>query len=122
MFITGTGTAVPMQRYSQADCWEQGSKVEKFQRLSPRARAIIKKVLLGNNGIDSRHLSLDSIEEVFQIDPDTLHARFAKNAPVLATQAAERALAQAGVGAEQIDAVIVSTCTGYLCPGLSSYV
>src|SRR5258705_8488618 len=103
MFITGTGTAVPPQRYSQADCWKQGSKLEKFQRLPPRARAIIKKVLLGSNGIDARHLSLDSIEEVFQIDPDTLHARFAKNAPVLACNAAKRALQEAGALPEEID-------------------
>lgn len=122
MFITGIGTAVPRQQYAQVRCWEEASKLEKFQQLSPRARAIIKKILRGNNGIDTRHLSLDSIAEVFDIDPDTLHARFAKNAPLLATQAAERALAQAGVTAQQIDAVIVSTCTGYLCPGLTSYV
>jgi alkylresorcinol/alkylpyrone synthase len=65
---------------------------------------------------------LDSIAEVFEIDPDTLHARFAKNAPVLARQAAEGALAGAAVDPRQIDAIIVSTCTGYLCPGLTSYV
>ena len=121
MFIAGLGTVVPRQRYTQAECWAQGSKVEKFQQLSPRARAIIKKILLGNNGIESRYLALDSIAEVFDINPDTLHARFAKNAPVLASQAAERAMAQATVDARQIDAVIVSTCTGFLCPGLTSY-
>src|SRR5688572_14390234 len=120
MFIVGLGTAVPRQRYTQAECWAQGSNVEKFQQLSPRARAIIKRILLGNNGIESRHLALDSIAEVFEIDPDTLHARFAKNAPVLARQAAERALAAAAIDPRQIDAVIVSTCTGYLCPGLTS--
>jgi polyketide synthase Type III len=122
MFITGIGTAVPPRCYSQAECWEQGSKIEKFQQLSSRAKAIIKKVLLGNNGIDTRHLALNSIEEVFQIDPDTLHARFARNAPVLACHAAQRALEGAGVPAKNIDSVIVSTCTGYLCPGLTSYV
>jgi alkylresorcinol/alkylpyrone synthase len=31
-------------------------------------------------------------------------------------------LADAGADAGQIDAVIISTCTGYLCPGLTSYV
>jgi predicted naringenin-chalcone synthase len=122
MFITGIGTAVPQHRYAQAQCWEEASKLERFQQLSPRARAIIKKVLLGNNGIVARHLALNSIAEVFDLDPDTLHARFATNAPALATQAAQRALAQAGVGAREIDAVLVSTCTGYLCPGLTSYV
>lgn len=122
MFITGIGTAVPRQAYTQAQCWEQASKLEKFRQLSLRARAILKKILLGSSGIRARYLALDSIADAFDLDPDTLHARFAKNAPVLATQAAERALAQAGVGAERIDAVIVSTCTGYLCPGLTSYV
>jgi alkylresorcinol/alkylpyrone synthase len=50
-----------------------------------------------------------------------MHRRFALHAPRLATEAAERALADAGLAAGDIDAVIVSTCTGYLCPGLSSY-
>jgi Chalcone and stilbene synthases, N-terminal domain len=42
--------------------------------------------------------------------------------PLLATQAAERALANAGNRADEIDALVISTCTGYLCPGLTSYV
>ena len=40
----------------------------------------------------------------------------------MATQAAEQALHEAGLSAEKIDAIIISTCTGYLCPGLTSYV
>ena len=72
--------------------------------------------------MDTRHLALDSLEEVFQIDANTLHARFLKNAPVLASNAAAKALEQAGLVASQIDALVVSTCTGYLCPGLSTYV
>jgi predicted naringenin-chalcone synthase len=31
-------------------------------------------------------------------------------------------LNHAGCPPEEIDAVIISTCTGYLCPGLTSYV
>ncbi len=50
------------------------------------------------------------------------HARFARNAPLLATQAAERALADSGSQPDEIDALVISTCTGYLCPGLTSYV
>lgn len=122
MFISGIGTAVPARRYTQTECWEQARGLETFERVSPRARALMKKILLGNNGIESRHLAFESIAEVFQLDPDTLHARFAKNAPLLASAAAEHALSQAEVVAGQIDAVIVSTCTGYLCPGLTSYV
>ena len=54
--------------------------------------------------------------------PDALHARFIQNAPLLAAQAAERAFADAKINPSEIDAIIASTCTGYLCPGLTSYV
>src|SRR5882672_8092750 len=56
------------------------------------------------------------------MNPDALDARFAKHAPIVAAQAAARAMEQAEVSARYIDAVIISTCTGYLCPGLTSYV
>ncbi|OYU41909.1 MAG: stilbene synthase, partial [Burkholderiales bacterium PBB4] len=60
--------------------------------------------------------------DVFDIDPNTLARRFLDHAPVLAATAAQRALLQAGLESGDIGAVIVSTCTGYLCPGLSGYV
>ena len=33
-----------------------------------------------------------------------------------------RALADAGLAPGDIDGIVISTCTGYLCPGLTSYV
>jgi alkylresorcinol/alkylpyrone synthase len=122
MFITGLGTAAPPKRYLQKDCWQVFEHSPLSRRLQPRSRAIVKRVLTGNNGIVSRHLALEKIEEAFELTPDTLHGRFLANAPLLATQAAERALADAGQQPEEIDALIISTCTGYLCPGLTSYV
>ncbi len=122
MFITGLGTATPARRYTQKECWEAAQTVAEFSRLNARSRAIIKKVLLGNNGIVSRYLALNSVAEAFEMTPDALHARFAHHAPLLATQAAERALEQARLKAADVGALIVSTCTGYLCPGLTSYV
>src|SRR5207249_11223846 len=41
---------------------------------------------------------------------------------VLAAAAGSCALTDGALDASAIDAVIVSTCTGYLCPGLTSYV
>jgi len=122
MDLFGLGTATPERRYSKADCWEAFKVSPWFERLDRRARLTAELVLQRDNGIEARWLAVDSLEEVFAIDPDTCHARFAKHAPILATQAAERALADSGLRAVEIDAVIVSTCTGYLCPGLSSYV
>jgi alkylresorcinol/alkylpyrone synthase len=122
MFIIGIGTATPPQRYSQVDCWETVQRCPKFQELNLRSKAILKKVLTGENGIDTRHFALDNLEEAFALDPDVLHHRFIKNAPALAAVAGERALAQSKTSAREIDAVLISTCTGYLCPGLTSYV
>jgi predicted naringenin-chalcone synthase len=122
MFITGIGTAAPLQRYSKAQCWEAFKSSAWVHRLSPRAQSVIEAVLLQDNGIEYRHLAVDALSEVFAIDPDTLARRFSSHAPQLAAQAAKRALEQARLDAAEIDAVVVSTCTGYLCPGLSSYV
>ena len=122
MFITGLGTAAPLNRYSQAECWEACLAAPQFSRLSPRSRAILKKVFLGNNGIATRHLVLNSLSEAFDLTPDALHARFVEQAPTLAAQAAQRALEDAQSQPDEIDAIIISTCTGYLCPGLTSYV
>lgn len=116
------GTALPSHRYTKAQCWEAFARSEWFQRLSPRSHLIARTVLQRDNGIEERALSVDTLEEVFTIDPDTLHRRFATHAPRLANEAAAQALERARLSPGNIDAVIVSTCTGYLCPGLSGYV
>jgi len=122
MFIAGLGVAAPPQRYTQRECWDALQKSAPFARLASRSRAILKKVLCGDNGIATRHLALEPISEVFNLTPDALHARFTKHAPALAARAAQRALKDANCKANEIDAVLISTCTGYLCPGLTSYV
>ena len=122
MFIIGLGTAAPPQRYTQFEGWESFQLSPLFSKLTLRSRAILKKVLTGNNGIATRHLALEKLEHAFVFTPDILHARFIQNAPLLATQAAERAFADSQTKPAEIDAVIISTCTGYLCPGLTSYV
>ncbi len=122
MFLIGLGTAAPAQSYAQRDCWDIVQGTETYTRLSSRSRAILKKVLCGDNGIATRHLALDTLLEVFNPTPDVLQARFTKHAPALAAEAAQRALQDAGCAPADIDAVLISTCTGYLCPGLTSYV
>ena len=122
MYVNALGTALPEKRYTKRDCWEAFSASEWFGRLEPRSRAVTKLLLTRENGIDERRLSVGSLDEVFAIDPDTLHRRFALHAPRLAAAAGEAALRRAALTPKAIDAVIVTTCTGYLCPGLSGYV
>ena len=122
MFIRSVGTAVPPRRYTKAECLAAFERSEWFAKLDRRSHWIARTVLLRDNGIEARHLAVDSLDEVFTIDADTLDRRFLDHAPALAREAGVEALDRAGIAAEAIDAVVVSTCTGYLCPGLSGYV
>jgi alkylresorcinol/alkylpyrone synthase len=122
MYLNALGTALPERRYSKSDCWDAFTASEWFGRLDSRAHAVTKAVLSRDNGIAARWLAIDSLAEVFCIDPDTLHRRFATHAPRLAAAAGATALRRAELDPGSIDAVVVSTCTGYLCPGLSGYV
>ena len=122
MFFAGIGTAAPPRRYEQRESWDALRHSAQFSHLEPRSRAILQKVLCGDNGIVARHLALEPLSEVFETTPDALQARFARHAPALAAEAARRAFIDASCKPAEIDAVIISTCTGYLCPGLTSYV
>ena len=122
MFIQGVGTATPAYRYRQQECWEALCRSPFLEKLSSRSQAILRKVLTGDCGIEHRHFAMAQLDEAFSMDPNTLHNRFAQNAPVVAANAARKAMEQAAASAEEIDAVIISTCTGYVCPGLTSYV
>jgi alkylresorcinol/alkylpyrone synthase len=122
MYFSGIGTATPPTRYTKAECLAAFQASDWYGRLSPRSHLVARTVLQRDNGIETRHLALNSVAESFVIDPDTLARRFLAHAPSLASSAAGRALAAAAIDATQVDAVIISTCTGYLCPGLTGYV
>lgn len=122
MYLHGLGIAHPERRYTKADCWDAFRASAWFHKLDRRSRTLAELVLRGDNGIEARRLAPETLAEAFAIDPDTLHARFATHAPTLAARAARNALADAGVSAGDVDGVVVSTCTGYLCPGLSGHV
>ena len=121
MYFTGLGTAVPPRSFTQRECWNALTRANRPE-ITARTRAILQGILNHDNGIERRSLALDDLDEGFDLDPDTLHRRFVKHAPALAAQAARRALEEARVTPAQVDAVVISTCTGYLCPGLTSYV
>jgi alkylresorcinol/alkylpyrone synthase len=120
-FIRALGTAVPPATFTQRQCWEALQRADRPE-LTPRTRAVLQGILEHDSGIDTRSLALGSLDEGFVLDPDTLHRRFSEHAPALASQAAARALERGGLRAADVDALVISTCTGYLCPGLTSYV
>ena len=122
MYVNAISTALPKRRFTKSECWRAFTTSSWFARLDARSHIIAKAVLSRDNGIEERWLCVDTLDEVFEIDPDTLHQRFAKHAPDLAEQAGRAALLGCSIRPSAIGAVIVSTCTGYLCPALSGYV
>jgi len=123
MYLSGIGTAVPEHRYTQVECWHAVRRTAQFRSLSARSKATLQAVLLNaGSGIEARHLALADLDEAFELDPDVLAARYERHAPALAAGAGRAALADAALAPCEVDALVVSTCTGYLCPGLTSYV
>ncbi len=54
-------------------------------------------------------------------DLDARVARFTHWSQELSAQAINRALEQVGLGAGDVSGLVVNTCTGYICPGISTY-
>lgn len=122
MYLASLATAVPEPSFSQPECWEIVRQSGALERLSSRAGTLLEKVLLGNSGIDRRHFSTEAPGDLFTLDGGGLNRLFETAAPALAGKALEKALAAAGLAADRVDALFVCTCTGYLCPGVSSHV
>jgi len=122
MYLHALTTAVPAATYTQAQCWEIVHQSSAKQRLTKRSRLILHSILSGDHGIATRHFAVPDIEHVFDLTPDQLNAAFRSEGPRLAGSALTSALAKAGIKPAELDALLICTCTGYLCPGLTSYV
>ena len=122
MYLHALTTAVPDAAYTQAQCWELVERSQARDRIHRRSRLILHSILCGDHGIARRHFAVPDIERVFDLTPDQLNAAFRLAAPALARRALAPALAEAGLQPADLDALVICTCTGYLCPGLTSYV
>jgi alkylresorcinol/alkylpyrone synthase len=122
MFLLALATAVPPCEYTQAQCWDLIDRSSAKQRLHKRSRLILHSILRGDHGIARRHFAVPEIDRIFDLTPDELNAVFRAEAPRLAGDALNRALVQANLQASDLDALVICTCTGYLCPGVTSYV
>ena len=122
MHLHALATAVPPSTFTQSECWDIVQHSDVRARLKKRSMLILHSILRGDHGIATRHFAVPDIEHVFDRTADQLNAAFRAEAPVLAGRALTAALAQAGLRAADLDALLICTCSGYLCPGLSSYV
>ncbi len=115
--LTALATANPRRYATQR---EVCAFLEAHFPMQPRERELYRELLL-EGPIRGRYIAVDEDEEICSQDPDVLIGRFEKHARRIAAEAARTALDQAGLKPAEIEALVVNTCTGYLCPGLSSY-
>ena len=122
MHLHALATAVPPATFTQPECWELAQRSPIGARLKRRSMLILQTILKGDHGIATRHFAAPDLENVFDLTADQLNAIFRTEAPKLAGRALTAALAQAGLRPDQLDALLICTCSGYLCPGVTSYV
>lgn len=91
-----------------------------FEMAAPE-RDLYRRLLI-DGPIRGRYMGLDQDEDICLMSADQQLARFHKHALAIATRAARDALSSARLRPADIGGLVINTCTGYLCPGLSSYV
>lgn len=122
MYLQSLANRTPRRAYSQHDCWDIFRQSRTARQVKDRSLTIMEKVLTGDNGITKRHFACEDLEGLFDRDAEVLNRDFEFAAPRLASEALGEALEKAGQRPQDLDALLVCTCTGYLCPGLSSYI
>ena len=123
MHLHALATANPHHSITQTECLDLVRSSPALQRdLNRRSRLMLSSILRGDSGIERRQFAIRDLGQLFALEADELNEEFRHSAPSLASQALRPALHAAGVAPHEVDALVVCTCTGYLCPGVSSYV
>ncbi|MEK6231216.1 MAG: stilbene synthase [Luteolibacter sp.] len=123
MYLTSLATANPPHTFTQPETWSALQSHPDIGGLKSRSLSLLEKILTNSgSGISHRQFTSPDLGPVFKKDAEELNRSFETHAPNLAIAALEKAIAKAGIKAAEIDALFLCTCTGYLCPGPSSYV
>lgn len=115
--VDGIGTALPPFKISQKDVLQF---VLSHFPIKDETKTLYKRILR-NNSIETRHFAFESPYAVLTTDHDLVNERFRQAAVNLSTESLSLALDDAETAFQHLDFLAVTTCTGYLCPGLSSY-
>lgn len=91
--------------------------------LTPRSLSVVEQ-LFSHPGIEKRNFAFNHISEIAKIideHPDIRVNRFIEWSVKLSSEAVKTALQKISLSSKDISCLIVNTCTGYVCPGLSTY-
>ena len=99
---------------------EEFMKTHYGGRLNSRSMGLIS-TCFSHPSISKRHFAIDDPLELVDEDPDRRVKRFTARSVELSAEAITSALGRAGVGVKDVSGIVVNTCTGYICPGISTY-
>ncbi len=88
--------------------------------LGPKSLSRLVKIF-AHPSIKRRHIAVENLDTLVNEDPDRRIDRFTKWAVELSSRAIKKAINQAGIVKDDITGLVVNTCTGYICPGISTY-
>jgi predicted naringenin-chalcone synthase len=115
--LVSVATAFPERSWTQRECWEVLKDSPSVRQLKPRSVQLLEKVLTGDSGIERRHFATNRIEDVLGRGAQALNETYEREATALGAAALQKAR-----GDQSVDALFVCSCTGFLCPGLSSHI
>lgn len=122
MNLLSIASAFPEKSYTQRECLDAMRAAGFWPGLEHGSRRLLAKVLEGDSGIGKRHFMLGRLENAWTRNAQELNEAYERAAPLLAARAVDQALEQAGLRAAQVDALFLCSCTGFLCPGVTSHV
>jgi predicted naringenin-chalcone synthase len=117
--IASIATVVPPYNVDQTFAGEF-IKEHFGSRLNARSLGLVRNIF-SQPSIKKRHFAFDDPKCIVDESPDQRIARFTEKSIELSSQAISRALDQAGVSVRDVTCLVVNTCTGYICPGISTY-
>ena len=89
-------------------------------QLSQRSLKIME-MLFSNSAIHKRNFAIEDRDSFIACSQDERIEHFTKWAIELSSQAIGKALGAARLAPADVAGVVLNTCTGYICPGISTY-
>ena len=118
MKILDIQTALPEFALTQEEAWEF---LQVGRELS-RQEAVLYRRFMTDPGIQTRHFAIDKVADCFTDNQDELVHRFERMASQLSAQAVQTCLEKNEWSKDHVTRLVTATCTGYVCPGISSHV
>ncbi|MBP9128615.1 MAG: type III polyketide synthase [Elusimicrobia bacterium] len=116
--LLSVATAVPPLRVSQSEAL---NFILNRLNVRPATQQFYRRVF-AHPSVATRHFALTSLDDVLEPNLDRINRRFEREAVKLSVRSLRAALKQANLQPKDVGFLVVTTCTGYVCPGLAAHV